>query len=194
MTDDHPTVVGIAGSLRDESTSRVATERALAAAEQAGASTELLDLRTYDLPVFDADDREVGDAPELTRRVREADAVVLATPMYHGSYSSVLKTALDYCGFDEFEDKTVGLLAVSGGGFPITALDHLRSVCRALDAWVLPYQAAVPRAGDAIEEGGFEDEDLGERVDVLGRRVVQYANIEPDPTSFEGTENVGAED
>jgi len=28
--------------------------------------------------------------------------------MYHGSYSSTLKTALDYCGFEEFEDKTVG--------------------------------------------------------------------------------------
>jgi len=187
-------VVGIAGSLRDESATRVALERALAAAEDSGATTELLDLREYDLPVFDADDREVGDAPELTRRVRAADAVVLATPMYHGSYSSVLKTALDYCGFDEFEDKTVGLLAVAGGSFPITALEHLRSVCRALDAWVLPYQAAVPRASDAVEDGGFTDEDLAERVAVLGRRVVKYANIEPDPMSFEGEENVGAED
>ena len=191
MTD--PThVVGITGSLRDESTSRVALARALAAAEDAGATTELVDLRDYDLPVFDADDREAGDAPAVTREVRAADAVILATPMYHGSYSSVLKTALDYCGFDEFEDKTVGLLAVSGGSFPLTALEHLRSVCRALDAWVLPYQAAVPKAGDAVRDGEVVDADLAERVAVLGRRVVQYANIEPDPMTFEGGENVGA--
>ena len=32
-----------------------------------------------------------------------AVAVVLGTPMYHGSYASALKTALDYCGFDEFK-------------------------------------------------------------------------------------------
>jgi NAD(P)H-dependent FMN reductase len=191
---DQTHVVGIAGSLREGSTTRVALARALSAAEATGASTERLDLREYDLPVFDADDREAGDAPEFASRVREANAVVLATPMYHGSYSSVLKTALDYCGFDEFEDKTVGLLAVAGGGFPIPALEHLRSVCRALDAWVLPYQAAVPRASDAIADGAFVDDDREERVAVLGRRVVQYANIEPDPTSFEGAENVGAKE
>ena len=186
-------VVGIAGSLRDASTSRAALARALEAAEASGATTELLDLRAYDLPVFDADEREAADAPVVTRHVREADAVILATPMYHGSYSSALKNALDYCGFDEFENTTVGLLAVSGGSFPITALEHLRSVCRALDAWVLPYQAAVPRASRAIVDGEFAGADLEERVAVLGRRVVQYANIEPDPMTFEGHENVGAE-
>jgi NAD(P)H-dependent FMN reductase len=113
--------------------------------------------------------------------------------MYHGSYSSVLKTALDYSGFDEFEHTTVGLLAVSGGSFPITALDHLRSVCRALDAWVLPHEAAVPNASRRIEAGAFVEEDLRERVEVLGRRVVQYATIEPDPRTFESDQNVGAE-
>lgn len=162
------------------------------AAGDRGATTHLIDLREYDMPVFDSDDREPGDVPELTRRVRNADAVLLGTPMYHGSYSSPLKTALDYCGFDEFEDKTVGLLAVSGGSFPVSALEHLRSVCRAVSAWVLPYQAAVPRARNEIEDGAFVDEDLADRVATLGRRAVEYANIERDPRSFEGEANVGA--
>jgi len=185
-------VVAICGSLRDESHTRTALAVALDAAERVGASTELIDLRELELPVFDADAEDAGDAPELARRVREADAVLLGTPMYHGSYSSVLKTALDYCGFDEFENETVGLLAVAGGRFPVSALDHLRSVCRALDAWVLPYQAVVPRAYQAIEDDEFVDEELEERVATLGRRVVQYAGIEPDPETFESEENIGA--
>ncbi|WP_256391183.1 NADPH-dependent FMN reductase [Natronoarchaeum rubrum] len=185
-------VVAICGSLRDESHTRTALAVALDAAERVGASTELIDLRELELPVFDADAPDAGDAPELARRVREADAVLLGTPMYHGSYSSVLKTALDYCGFDEFENETVGLLAVAGGRFPVTALDHLRSVCRALDAWVLPYQAVVPRAYQAIEDDEFVDDELEERVATLGRRVVQYAGIEPDPETFESEENIGA--
>lgn len=187
-------VVGITGSLRTESRSRLALEHVLDAAERAGASTDLLDLREFDLPLFDADDENVGDAERLRRLIRNADSIILATPMYHGSYSSVIKTALDYCGFDEFEDKTVGLLAVSGGSFPITALDHLRSVCRALDAWVIPHQAAVPKAGSAFEDGAFVDEDIERRVRTLGHRAVEYANIEPDPMSFEGEANVGAVD
>jgi NAD(P)H-dependent FMN reductase len=145
-----------------------------------------------DLPMFDADDDEAGDATRLQSTIGNADAILLGTPMYHGSYSSPMKAALDYCGFDEFEDKTVGLLAVAGGGFPVTALEHLRSVCRALDAWVIPHQAAIPKASDAIDDGAFVDDDLEERVRTLGRRAVQYANIEPDPDSFESQENVGA--
>jgi NAD(P)H-dependent FMN reductase len=113
--------------------------------------------------------------------------------MYHGSYSSVLKTALDYCGFDEFEDKTVGLLAVAGGGFPVTALDHLRSVCRALNAWVIPHQAVVPNAHARFADRELADDDMRERVETLGERAVQYANIEPDPDSFESEANVGAQ-
>ena len=187
-----PHVVGIVGSLRDGSYTRVGVERALAAAAEAGATTELLDLREFDLPIFDADDREAGDAPALTEAVRAADSVLLGTPVYHGSYSSVLKNALDYCGFDEFENKTVGLLAVAGGGFPITALDHLRSVCRALNCWVIPHQVAIPRARNAVEDGQILDDGIVERVDRLGEEAVQYANIEPDPASLESTENVGA--
>jgi len=187
-----PHVVGVVGSLRDASYTRIAVERALDAAAAAGGTTELLDLREYDLPVFDADDRDAGDAPELARRIREADSILLGTPVYHGSYSAPLKNALDYCGFDEFENKTVGLLAVAGGGFPISALEHLRSVCRALNCWVIPHQAAVPRARNAVADGSITDEGIDERVARLGEEAVQYATIEPDPPCLESTENVGA--
>lgn len=190
----NPTVVALCGSLRDESRTRPALEHALSAAEDVGATTRLIDLRNFDLPVYDADVDEAGDAERLRRIVREADAVLLGTPMYHGSYSSVLKTALDYCGFDEFEDKTVGLLAVSGGGFPVTALEHMRSVCRALSAWVIPHQVAIPNSSSAVDDGEFTDAALAGRTATLGRRAVEYANIQPDPRSFEGAENVGAGD
>jgi len=191
-------VVALCGSQRDGSYTRRALERVLAAAEERGATTDLVDLAAMDLPVFDPDGSDAGDADSLRRRVRAADAVVLGTPMYHGSYASPLKTAIDYCGFDEFEGKTVGLLAVAGGSFPVTALDHLRSVCRALNCWVVPHQAAVPRAYRNVSyedgTGRITDADIEERLRVLGRRVVQYANIEPDPETFEASENVGAGD
>ena len=193
-------VLALCGSRRDESATRAALDVALAAAEAAGASTELFDLRTVDLPPLDADRdaADQGDGAQLLAAVDAADAVVLGTPVYHGSYSGVLNNALDYCGFDEFEGKTVGLLGVAGGSFPVTALDHLRSVCRALNCWVLPHQAAIPRASQHVSysggEGRITSDDLDERVRVLGRRVVQYATIEPEPATFEAGENLGADD
>jgi NAD(P)H-dependent FMN reductase len=193
-----PRVVAICGSLRDASHTRKGLEHALDLAAATGGETELLDLREWALPVYDADAGEAGDAAAFRARVREADAILLGTPVYHGSYATPLKNALDYCGFEEFENKTVGLLAVAGGGFPITALDHLRSVCRSLNAWVLPHQAAIPRVSDAVEgdadDWRFVDEAAADRVAVLGERAVEYATIEPDPPCIESTENVGADD
>jgi NAD(P)H-dependent FMN reductase len=191
---DRPHVVALVGSLRDGSYTRLALEHALAESEAMGASTDCIDLRDLDLSVFDADARDIDDALALKERVRAADSVLLGTPSYHGSYSSVLKTALDYCGFDEFEHTTVGLLSVSGGAFPITPLDHLRSVARALNAWVIPHQAAIPRVSDKFEGDELVDEASRDRVGTLGRRAVEYAIIEPDPPCLESTQNVGADD
>jgi len=191
---DTPHVVAVCGSLRAESYTRKALRIVLEEAENRGATVDLLDLRELDLPLFDGDDRDAGDAAELRERVARADSVVLGTPVYHGSYSSVLKTALDYCGFDEFEHTTVGLCCVAGGSFPITALDHLRSVCRALDAWVVPHQVALPTVRSKFEGADLREESDADRVRTLGQRVVEYANIEPDPPCLESTENVGAAD
>ncbi|GAB7020885.1 NADPH-dependent FMN reductase [Halostagnicola bangensis] len=189
-------MAAVCGSLREGSCTQIALHRALEEAAHVGATTDLIDLREFELPIYDADvdPAEAGDAAELAERVRDADAILLGSPMYHGSYSSSLKTALDYCGFDEFEGKTVGLLAVAGGSFPVTTLEHLRSVCRALNAWVIPHQAAVGDSYTPFEENAFVDPGTEERVATLGRQAVQYAHIEPDPASFESDQNLGAID
>jgi NAD(P)H-dependent FMN reductase len=175
-TRSRPLVVGVVGSLNDESVTRQATRHALDAAKRRGARTELLDLRAYDIPVFDPNAAAPSDIESLTDTIEAADSVLLGTPMYHGSYSSPLKTVLDYCGFDEFEDTTVGLLAVAGGGFPLPALEHLRAVCRAFDAWVLPHQAAVT---DSHSIDGSLPESDRERLAELGEQTVAYADIGP---------------
>ena len=193
MNDVH--VAAIVGSLREDSYTRLACRHVLDTADEYDSvETDLIDLRAFDLPVYDADAGEAGEAPELTARVRAADAVVLGTPVYHGSYSSGLKNALDYCGFDEFDNTTVGLLCVAGGSFPTTTLDHLRSVCRSVNAWVVPHQVAIPNVRTRFDGDELIDESVAERVETLGRRMVEYASIEPDPRTLEARQNVGADD
>ncbi|MDY7081656.1 MAG: NAD(P)H-dependent oxidoreductase [Halobacteria archaeon] len=188
---DAPHVVAVSGSLANESGTRVALRRALSGARSRGADTELIDLRDYELPTFDSDEQDVGDAPEIRRKLGEADAILLGTPMYHGSYSSPLKTVLDYAGFDEFEGKTVGLVAVSGGRFPTPALEHLRSVVRALNAWTVPVQVGVPNSHEAFEfagrSGELVDDDMGDRLEELGSEVVRYAGVDEYESRVSGT-------
>jgi len=187
------TILGVAGSRRAGSYTRQAVEHVTATAADRDVETHLVALREYDLPPFDPDRPDVGDAPALRERLREADAVCLGTPVYHGSYASPLKTALDYSGFDEFEETTVGLCCVAGGRFPVTALDHLRTVCRSLDAWVLPHQVAVPRASSVFEDGVPTDDEIAAMLTDLGTDLVEYAHIDRDPGTFESAENVGGD-
>lgn len=174
-------VVALCGSLRDESKTRIALDEALEAAAGAGARTSLVDLRSYDLPPFDANNTTAGDAESLRRIIGKADSVLLGTPNYHGSFSGVLKNALDYCKREEFENTTVGLLEVAAGDLPGSALHHLRTVCRVLNAWTLPLEVAIPRSYSIIEDSGIVDGDLAERVYQLGEQLVAYAGVERYP-------------
>ena len=44
-----------------------------------GAETMLVNLREYDLPTFDADDQDAGDASQLRAHLRQADAILLGS-------------------------------------------------------------------------------------------------------------------
>lgn len=177
MSKGTPHVVAICGSYRDVSRTRIALQEALAAATEAGAATELVDLREYELPGLNSVDRNVPDAEKLQETVERADSILLGTPNYHGSYSGGLKNALDYCGRDEFEETTVGLLEVAAGDFPGGALMHLRTVSRTLRAWSLPTEVAIPNSHSLVDEGRIKDPDIADRTRQLGRELTAYADI-----------------
>ncbi|MDS0258322.1 NAD(P)H-dependent oxidoreductase [Haloarcula sp. S1CR25-12] len=174
---DTPRVLALCGSLREESRTRIALDVALTAAGDSGVVTDLVDLRGLTLPSLHATDGTPPDADRLCERVDRADAVLLGTPNYHGSYSGSLKNALDYCGREEFADTTVGLLEVAAGAVPGSALIHLRTVCRTLHAWTLPTEVAVPDSHAVITDGGIADDDIAQRVRGLGRELADYAGV-----------------
>lgn len=187
-----PRVVAVCGSLRDSSRTRTALREALTAAEEAGATTELVDLREYELPSLNAA-ADVPDAEALRETVDRADAVLLGTPNYHGSYSGALKNALDHCGRDEFEGTTVGLLEVAGGQFPGTALVHLRTVCRTLRAWTLPTEVRIPESHVTVDGDGIGDSDVAARTHRLGRELAAYAGVSAYPETVRETRGLAAE-
>jgi NAD(P)H-dependent FMN reductase len=172
-------VIGLCGSLRPGSFTRRALAVALDGAAEQGVETALIDLRDYDL-IF-CDGRGDGDLPpgvhRLRQEVRDAKGILLATPEYHGGYSGVLKNALDLMGFEEFDGKMIGLIGVSGGRMgAANALHALRDVGRALHAWVVPEQAAIPEARRQFDElGRLTDPRLEERLKAVGRQVARFA-------------------
>ncbi|MEQ8709027.1 MAG: NADPH-dependent FMN reductase [Rhodospirillales bacterium] len=103
-----------------------------------------------DLPFADPDSRlqrEAIDIPAVAsffQAAQAADAIVLASPVYHNSCSGLLKNAVDWLGMNECRGKAFGLVS-HGGGSP-QPVDHLRIIVRALQAIAIPTQISTAEA------------------------------------------------
>ena len=179
-------VVGIGGTLREGSTGLSALKKALRAAEEAGATTELLDLRELDLPMYEPGKplEEYGEnVRELVEAMRGADALLLSTAAYHGTLAGITKNALDFAQFlarDErpyLEDRVVGLIATAGGSMAaVNATNAMVNVVHALRGVAAPLSVPVTQSWKAFdEEGNIRDEGVDGRLESLGRLVVELA-------------------
>jgi NAD(P)H-dependent FMN reductase len=107
-------VAVICGSPREVSYTRGLGRCIVGALEAQGAAVELLDLRHHALPPLDPRlrrEREAHPDPAVGRlfsMASAADGFVLASPVYHNSYSGVLKNALDYLRIPDLRYKPLG--------------------------------------------------------------------------------------
>jgi FMN reductase len=187
---DQIQIVAICGSLRPGSYTRMALQVALRGARETGAEATLIDLRNYQLIFCDGKKDENGypkDVFRLREEVKRAHGLILGTPEYHGGVSGVLKNALDLMGFEELEGKMIGLVGVSGGALgAVHALSHLRTVGRALHAWVIPEQAAVSEAWKAFDEkGNLKNPEIEKRLLDLGRQVARFSYLHTSEKALE---------
>ncbi|MGY5128292.1 NADPH-dependent FMN reductase [Streptomyces nigrescens] len=108
------------------------------------------------------------------------DAVVLASPVHHASYSGLLKLTLDGLPGDWLADTAVGLLAHGGGPRSGSVVcEHLRTVAKSLGGWVVPTQvAACPDDFVRLADGtAAPDEPLLRRCHVLATELHRCATM-----------------
>jgi FMN reductase len=177
------TIVGLGGSLAKISTSRAALRRALEGAEAAGARTELLDLRELDLPMYDPDHDEPGEAAaRVIESCYTADGLLWSSPLYQGTISGAFKNALDWLHLlgprepSYLHDKVIGLISAAGGTQGLQAINTMEFSVRALRGWAVPYVAPVASAARVFDaEGRIQDQSVELQLETLGREVVRVA-------------------
>lgn len=101
------------------------------------------------------------DTASIVKRVRDADAVVLASPVYRGSYTGVLKNLLDLLPIETLVGKPVGIVAMGATIHHYLGVDwHLRDVLAWFGALVAPtsvYLSAADFADGQLSEGAKQD-------------------------------------
>jgi len=174
-------IVGLAGSLRSTSLTRMAVRCALRGASDDGAQARLLDLSAYDLPFLGREKERamMNGVERFLTDLRAADGIVLGSPEIHGSISGVLKNALDLTDRTLFEGKMLGLIGIAGGRMGASeTLSHMRTIGRSLHAWVVPTQVSIGAADGAFDSSGEPvDPEVGDRLRSVGREVAHFARL-----------------
>jgi FMN reductase len=176
-------VVGLGGSLAASSSSRAALVIALEGAAEAGADTELLDLRALALPMYDPDGEAPTDATNaMVESLYRADGLVWSSPLYQGSISGAFKNALDWLRLlgdrdpAYLTDKVIGLISAAGGAQGLQAINTMEFCVRALRAWAVPMVVPVASAGRTFDDSGRpQDEAVERQLKMLGGEVVRVA-------------------
>lgn len=149
ITVDPIRVLGIAGSLRKASFNRGLLAAAVELAP-AGMSIETFDLAG--IPFYDQDlDTDELRPAEVTRfkeAIRDADAVLIATPEYNHSIPGVLKNAIEWAsrppGRSVLADKPVAIMGASTGAVGTArAQSHLVVILRAAGGLVMPHPGVL---------------------------------------------------
>ncbi len=169
-------IVVFGGSVRDGNY----TQKALALvldelAKHDEVEVTAIDLASVDLPLpgrpGSASTEQFRDA------VAAATGVIIATPEYHGSFSSVVKLAIENLGFPSvLATKPVALLGVAAGQIgAIKSLEHLRSVCSHIGAIVLPALVSVAGVQQVFDaDGNCLDEGVEQRVRGVATVLLDY--------------------
>jgi chromate reductase len=183
-------VLGISGSLRRDSYNHALLREA---AERLPAGAEMVEFeRLREIPPYDAD-LEAEATPEavaeLRQAMREADAVLVATPEYNHSIPGVLKNALDWAsrpaGQSALTGKPAAVIGASTGMFgAVWAQAETRKVLGALGGRVVEAELPVARAADLYREGHLElspeqSHQLEEILATLAAEVEQLRELVP---------------
>jgi FMN reductase len=177
-------ILGVAGSMRQESYSTLGLKMVLEEAKKYGSESHLLDLRDRNLPLYDPGAPSSNDPSfnnsnneleKITTALKWADALVLASPDYHGSMSGTLKNFLDYF-WEDFAGKTFGYIIASHEK-GLTVADQMRTAVRQCYGWSMPYNISINGEKDFDSEGNLVNSTLVKRIKMLARDLVTYGTL-----------------
>jgi chromate reductase len=181
-------VLGISGSLRRDSLNSALLR---AAAERLPAGAELVEFeRLAEIPPYDFD-LEAEATPEVVEQLREAmreaDAVLIATPEYNHSIPGQLKNALDWAsrpaGHSAMTGVPAAVVGASTGIFgAVWAQAETRKVLSALGARVLETELPMGRAHESLLDGELQlDPQQSRQLEELLAELIASAEAAEEP-------------
>jgi NAD(P)H-dependent FMN reductase len=168
-------ILGVVGSLNQKSVTRLVVNYAIQAFVPKGCAVDVFDPLKEHLDLFNPDSAYSSSAYSLLqKRVEAADVLIVGTPDYHGSISSVLKNFLDHF-WCEFAGKLF-VSIVSSHEKGLTVTDQIRTVARQCYAWSLPYGISFLDKED-VKDGQVTSDSLKQRIEMMVCDTWHYGSL-----------------
>ena len=157
-----------AGSARKDSLNKKLAALAARMAKDAGADVTHIDLRDFEMPLYDGDDEAQNGIPanaiKLKKLFADHDGFFIASPEYNSSMPPLVNNTIDWltrpheeneAPLMAFSGKVAALGAVSPGGLGgIRGLVPLRMMLGNIGVTVVPTQVAINFGMKAFDEAG----------------------------------------
>lgn len=177
-----PKILILSGSARQKSHSLCLAQAVASELGKYECEVELVDLVDLGLPIADPDyhkDPLQNPNPkvvELAQKANASDGFMLLSPVYHNSYSAMLKNALDNLAIAQFVGKPMAF-GSHGGNRTTQPIDQLRIVARGLNAIGLPSQVCATEEDFEESDSGYVlvAEDIKERIEGVAKRLVEIS-------------------
>jgi NAD(P)H-dependent FMN reductase len=168
-----PRLVAVVGAVTPPGRLNAAIQTAVdLASARPGVSASLLSLADFRLGFADGRplERLDDDTAKIVTALAEADAVLLASPVYRASFTGALKNLLDLTPLETLRAKPIGIVAMGASPHHYLGVDgHLRGVLAWFGALVAPTSVYLESAH--FKDGRLSDPGalsaLGELVDTL---------------------------
>lgn len=168
-------LLGINGSLTPASRTHEVVRLVLdQAAADPDVEPELLDLRDYDIVFCDGRDPSAytGDTRSVIDTIAAADAYVVGSPSYRGSYTGALKNLFDLVPNEAPQGKVAGIVLTAGSDHHFLAIEHqLRPLLSFFQLQTVP--GAVYAQNAHFTDGVLTDPAVRDNCQRLGEEIVR---------------------
>lgn len=177
-------LLGLSGSPAKKSSSRTlsAVDKALSFAKAYDETVHARSINIRDLDVQFCDGRDPalygGDTKEVIDQITDADAIILGTPIYRGSYTGILKNVFDIIPNNVLVGKPVGIVVTGSTQHHYLAIEHgIKPLLGFFHAHALP--GGVYAHSNHYAENVLVNEDILERLDQLAKALVDFTKLIP---------------
>lgn len=155
------------------------------------ATTEILDLKECNFPIFDerlSKQKNPGEhVLEFAEKIRLSDGIIIVTPEYNGGYPASLKNVIDLL-YDEWKQKPISLATVSStvfGGSQVIV--QLQSILWKIGAWTVPAPLCISKVQEAFDESGNAKDtiEMNKRTDAFMKELIWCVDSKNSALSIE---------